>query len=304
MNKINKYLFDNTYSAFSIIMQHGLYHALEDKKSVSDYLQLVINIQTAFELLLKMDIISTQHDGWKIVFPDSKNPKFIGKNEDEILEMFKSNDARSEIYSKILKDIFKYKWYDFKSSDKNKLKSLEYLRNGIVHAGFGLDKIKPEITNDVLILMIKLFNELFVFLEKVRQRSNNYLEEMIGSTLLNKLISNKIYKSDCLKYVNENYDDSKYCLYCENKSMVYDKSDDTWYCLLCGSHYSGVDFIDCNNCMEKGSVIFDTLNFEGNDFVPGKCCRCQNSFSIAKCKVCGKYYDYFDGTDARCPNCA
>ena len=52
-----KYLFRNILESFSLLIQHGISHFIKKNKDLTDYIQIVINIQSAFEFILKLDAI-------------------------------------------------------------------------------------------------------------------------------------------------------------------------------------------------------------------------------------------------------
>jgi hypothetical protein len=81
---------------FSLLIQHALQHALDTDENDSNLLQIIINIQSALELLFKIRSLSEK--GWTSIVPE----KFWARSENSILNDLKNENLRTVQYEDLL----------------------------------------------------------------------------------------------------------------------------------------------------------------------------------------------------------
>jgi ribosomal protein S27E len=289
MDKIDNILYNKLLFTFKKLLKHGMYHALIDHKNDDDYIQIIINIQGAIELLGKMKMIKDK--GWKGIIlnikSDISEDKMIIKINNGELKTIQYNDVKTYLNET----------FELDNEELEILKSFQDRRNEIIH--LGVNKLSKKIISEIIILLIRVFNKIGWY------DSDNILENQLADIfdddLYKKLLANSDFVKKAIDYASSDirYDAQRYCIECNYKTMIFDEYNYYWKCILCGYIIpeNAVNFIDCPNCKGKKSVVFDSLNIDDNIYIDGLCGKCKSMVYVSKCKKCGTYYDYQKGCD-------
>lgn len=271
---------------FKIYICHTLEHALHDEKNTTDVLQVIINLQTATELLSKLYIL--RRKGWKAIVA----PKLHNLSEPELLAAIESGRLRTTSYQKV-KDLIAADIF-LDEDDAVLLESFQDLRNQSVHLGV----VDPprKVLNEAIWFIVRIIHQLDwqETLPLSAQYLSNSLEKLLGQDLYIKLIRNSCYVDEAVDRAYEmNPDDVKRCLECGNESWVLD-ADGYRICQVCG-YRGGEDtfgFIDCPLCQSKGALVYDPLNIKENEWLNGKCTVCRKLIKVAICPECENVHPY------------
>lgn len=284
MDSIKKHLSVRLKHTFQQYIRHAIEHALSDKESENDILQVIINLQASLELLSKLYVL--QREGWKGIVKS----EFHNKSKSEIVSSIENGTIKTTPYWKN-KDFISREIY-LNDEDVALLDSFQNHRNQVMHLGV----VNPsrEILNEAIWFIVRIVHQLDWqdTLPMKDQYMSNSLQTLLGECLYNRLTTNSCYVDEAIDRAYELYpDDVKYCIQCGNESWALN-DDDYRICLVCGYRCDkgAFGFIDCSSCHTKGSLVYDPLNIESNKHLNGKCCVCKEIIPVSLCPECGNVF--------------
>ena len=286
MNLIEQQLSDRLTATFKQYIRHAIKHALNEKESENDILQVIVNLQASLELLSKFYVL--QREGWQGIV----DTRFHNKPESEVLLAINNGTLKTTPYWKN-KEFISEEIY-LNDDDKDLLDNFQNHRNQVMHLGV----INPsrDILYESIWLVVRIINQLnwHKMIPMNKQYMSNTMEILLGSTLYNKLITNSCYVEESIDRANELYDDIKFCIQCGNDSWALDEEDEYRNCLVCGyrGNVDAFGFIDCPECQAKGALVYDPLNIGLNERLDGKCCACKKIIPVSQCPECEGVYKY------------
>jgi DNA-directed RNA polymerase subunit RPC12/RpoP len=293
MTRFTALLEDTLLTTFRTYLRHGLTHAFAAPLTYSDGLQLLLNIQGALEIVGKL--YHVKKAGWQSILPN----KYHGKSEEHLCRLLQNGELKTTIYSSS-KDYF-LKEFDWTEYDNELINNFQKYRNAVVH--LGLSSVPKDITNDSLLLLLRVINRLNF--HQVMPLENSYMDNLIkqllGDDLWDQLIQNANYRFEAVDQAYEHCDKVYYCLECGNESWGEMPEEDI-FCFTCGYKVPeyAISFINCPKCRHESSLVFDSLQ-EGGINVPAKCTVCGYLTKVRKCKECGIYSEAIEKKD--CPIC-
>jgi hypothetical protein len=293
MDNLQKYFYNKMIPTFRNILKHGIHHITIENKTEEDYLQIIINIQAAIELLCKMKMIESI--GWESIIERKTLDALIGLNENQTLNYLNNNKIHTIQYSTAIDNVKKI--FKLEKNELDILTTFQNERNEILHLGTSC--LTQEIVTNTIIILVRIFNRLEWYELNTDLYGENQLKEIFGNSLYMKLLKNSEFTTEALKYANNEFNSQKYCLLCHQKTLVDYYNE--WRCVLCCYQVSdiAVGFINCPYCLENGSVIYDKLNIDINIKINGLCCKCKKIIDVAHCKNCSKYYIYKNGCECK-----
>ncbi|UTC43231.1 hypothetical protein [Treponema sp. OMZ 857] len=284
MKKLEDELKVRIRTTFIACFRHAIEHLTLERISIEDYLQIILNIQTSLELLIKLYVLEENHVE-KIL--EEKYFKKCLPTEKFLLNLLKNGELHTKQYSLLLE-----KCSDAFTKDELKLiREFEYERNQIIHIGIVREN------TDLILKTIKLIVSIFSNFEYKERISNDYEEPLINilkdkiltPDLYDRLLSKTKIINEVEKFAQQKSDEVHYCLECGNNTCIYEF--DTYKCLLCGYQFD--DYVaDCIQCPEcnTDNMIFDKLNCTTTNAAAGRCACCGIALEIIECSDCGNYY--------------
>ena len=293
MDPIEEHLSVRMKHTFQQYIRHAIEHALTEKESENDILQVIINLQASLELLSKLHVLRRQ--GWKRIVA----PKYHRMAESEIIAAIQDGSIVTTKHWENKKVVMQDVHFD--KDDMALLDSFHHLRNQAMHLGI----LNPSRTvlNEAIWFVVRVIHQLewHDTLPAQDQFLSNSLLALLGEELYNKLMSSSCYVGEAVDRAHDLYpDDTKFCVQCGNETWARNDSGDR-KCLVCG--YKTVDgvfgFTDCPSCHQDGSVVYDAMNMPVNKYLNGKCCKCGDMVLVSKCPGCSNIIEY----GKACPWC-
>jgi len=290
MTPIKRQLENRLAATFKHYIRHAIEHALNENESENDVLQVIVNLQASLELLSKLYVM--QSNDWKGIV----EARFHNMAESEVLLAIEKGTIKTTPYWKNKEFISEE--IHLNEIDEELLNSFQNHRNQVMHLG----AINPsrEILNESIWFIVRIINQLNWqdTLPMSEQHMSNSLESLLGEQLYKKLINSSCYVDEAVDRANELYDDIKYCIQCGNESWALNEKDYR-NCLVCG--YRGPEhafgFINCPECKTRGSLVYDPLNINNNDFIFGKCCVCGKNIPVSQCPKCQEVSEHSIGCE-------
>lgn len=266
-------------------LKHSIEHIVLTDTSYDNSLQILVNIQSSFELLLKLIVFKKK--GWKSIV----QTKHHSCTEKSLLNDLKNGNLKTFGFDDIAKEITNSE--EITPEDGELIKRFQLLRNQTVHLGF--ESLPKEIFYESIYLLSRVFN----FLEYQESLStttvpiSNFLEELLGHDLYRKFLDNTSIIADTTDRAFELFEKVNFCLWCGQETLAHDELKGEWTCLLCGCRIpeNAFEYIKCPVC-NYNSLMFDVLNIKNNKYIEGLCCHCQERINVTYNKEDDVYLPY------------
>lgn len=256
-----------------------------------------IYIQLSLELAIKAIIIKKA--GIAFILDKSKHNT---DSKEELLKKFNNNNIKVKDFDSLKnyvkgnKNIFNLEKNAISYIDK-----FQNIRNKLVHFIYNFtneefSKMKKDLIFVIVHIIIKLLAD-----DSNCLPSEFYISHL-NHDLYEKLISNKLYRTEMRALAKQSESTIYFCPICSNTSLKFDDK----YCYTCVYDFNDdhtFGFIDCGFCGAKESVIYDKLNIHFNNHIgKGLCLACKEDALIYECPICNYSYDIEKNPDIN--NCS
>ncbi len=247
----------------------------------------VLLLQTSFELALNS--YSINKHGLRSIL----NKKQVSLSDDEIREIYVSNELPTKNISTLLSDLKTSNNLFNAEDDIHHLEYFKNIRNKFAHLNCNLHEderydIKYELIYFVSRMLVPLIAD-----SDHQWTTSIVLNEYLDKDVYKNLISYQPYIEEMRRLASLDSENVYHCFYCNKETFA----TETEFCYTCNYDYSTYEFIDCDRCDAKGSVIYDHLNVEINDNeARGLCLNCNEDDIYYVCPECN--YSY--GIEASC----
>ncbi len=281
INSISDALEIRLKNSFLNFVKHAIEHATTENAIENDYIQSLINMQAALEMLCKYHVLRTR--GWEDLLSESHRYE----PEDEILRKIESGEIKTNKQWR-MRD-FTINDFAFNQDDIDLLTEFQELRNQAMH--LGVLNPSSDLLNNSIVFFVRIIKGMNWkdFLSIDHTYLADSVKALLGDKIYNALISKRIYVDESIDAAYDiNSLDVKLCLSCSNESWVLNDEGDR-ICTVCGYECNddAVGFTHCPDCAKDETVAYDKMNLEPNNPALGKCVICQNKFMISYCKLCG-----------------
>lgn len=239
------------------------------------------SLQISLELAMKSLMLK------KLGLRSLIDPSII-KSDSELYTDFKSNKLKIIRFEQIKNITKKRKLVDdLDDDDFEIITDFQKYRNGIVHFSYGFEEGDYyDLKYDIIYFVVNILIKILSYEEDLKP--SEFLQYNLGEKYHNKLINYMPYISAMNKMAQIASEKVYTCIHCDNKT--YSKDDD--YCYLCNITNDSEYFINCSDCEDKRSVIYDGSNLEYNQYSgSAKCLNCDYRTEVFLCPKCELIYD-------------
>lgn len=247
----------------------------------------VLLLQTSFELALNAYSIN------KYGLSSILNNKQASLSDNEIRDLYTVNELPTKNISTLIKDLMLSDNMFTKEDDQYHIEYFKNIRNKFAHLNCNLHKddrydIKYELIYFVSRILVPLIAD-----SDYQWTTSIVLQDYLDKGVYKSLITYQPYIEEMEKLASADSENVYHCFFCNKKTFA----TETEFCYTCNFDFSTYEFLNCDLCGSKGSVIYDHLNIEINDNeAKGLCLNCNEDDFYYVCPECG--YSY--GIEANC----
>lgn len=287
MKKLEVEVTDYLYNQSIVFLQESLYKLLADDNDAISFNKNItlacVSLQVSLELAIKSLIVRKL--GLRGIISNGQKKL----TDDEIIDRYYNNRIKTADFD-VLKNCVKSNNFveRLNKSDFKIIDDFQLYRNKIFHFVYNFNnnehkKLESNILYYLLNIVLRILSELV--LEDI---PSMLLENILGHSLMNKLIKYEPYRFAMETLVKDSSDKVYSCIFCNARTMVSDQE----LCYCCNMDYGVYTMTDCSYCNEKGSVIYDNLNIDANGYSSkGLCLNCDEDSIIFECPKCGIAYN-------------
>lgn len=210
------------------------------------------------------------------------NGKAASLDTKAILSKFENNDLQTIPFNKLKERAVKE--IGLLRDHIEIIEDFQRMRNKLVHLNYEYrDGDLYDLKYDLIFFLVHI---IIPILAEEYSNPSEAISLNLDSKNFKDLLKFPIYANEMHKIAINHSDYVYKCVHCDNESLAVDFP--YAYCYSCCDNFIGVGFIDCPYCKSEYSMIYDTLNIDGQPdrTIRGLCLKCDTDDLVYHCDKC------------------